>query len=545
MQQLLNPTELDILATDRARLLQTTVANGVAFADALGLSEATKDEFTAAAVDRLRRMGPEHHHYVNDLLGAAATAMTGQIGYVQSERVRPTIAAVATPPETQRVSGETTVGPDSPVVTGSEEAEADDFRSRLGDLDRFIGTEHAGVSEQGDQDTSDLRTDTAAVTEPEVESLPYDPDDFIPTPVDRQFVVHKKRVRSAFDFAVKVFPDARDDIESLSPKELSLLAWQLIETFEAMKIPKVPKKSQTRRHQQMAVNFGLFGPAQSGLQLAEDFGISSQTFASAKTKIAEYLQPEVDGRFDELVRKARVTIEHGDPIIFTDEMPVAAPKIDQAREDAEDKTSELADPEHEVVVDADVQAIEAEEADVVLGGLGFDVDKKDDDKGDAEAKVDERSDNTGVEVEIDPELLQEYSFYVGEDGIGDAMSAFLGMVVNDGLQTELFDLAPYQQCWTMHQFLKKYAALENTGLTSDDQKMRVKMIEQFVGLYDKAITYAEIAENLDVESGQVTIGIRQTAEKLARTVAPHFVRDLLDKAYEVFGARTAALAASN
>lgn len=273
-EALLDDETRAILEADRARLAQTTVLGAFTLGQELGLSTETTQELQAALLNRLSSMSPLYHGYMNQLLGAAATSLLGQLGSERTQLTEP--APVHVVPDSQADAG-------APVEYGPP-----------------LPEDHlAGII--GDQE----------------EVLTYDPEDIIVLSEDSPLIFdHEKTHRNTRQFIRNVFPELEDQLKSLPPRVASLLVYQAIDFYMAAEIPQASPGRKANQKQRIELYTGLYRPVQPMDDMLSELGVSGASLYTGMQRVAQNITSMID--HEEMLRKAQTTAEFGTPEdIFT------------------------------------------------------------------------------------------------------------------------------------------------------------------------------------------------------------------------------------
>jgi hypothetical protein len=260
----LDEDTLQVLAVDRARLRQTTAATAFVLAQSLGLSESTAGELETALVSHLSELSPSYQHYLNQLLGNSALALSSQPGRVL--------------------------------------AEVDQQTSLAGSI-----LEPVSLLGPAEADTS------IAGPEPETDPL-YEPADLLDLPRGIVLSDHEKPNRNIKSFVSAIFPELKGALKELSSRELVLLSYQLLDSYMNTHIPQATEERKIKQKQRLELYFGLYGSPKGGGAICEELGLAGPSFYSGIRRVQSGLGAFIGLTDAEtMIRKAKVTAEFGNP----------------------------------------------------------------------------------------------------------------------------------------------------------------------------------------------------------------------------------------
>lgn len=268
--ELLDDQTRDTLNIDRARLTQATASVAIALTDALGLSPDTAEEVQRALISRLPELSHPYHSYTNQLLGNSAMALTGQEGHTTHIE---TLAVVdASPP------------------------------ADLEDIDEPIPTDPGHVPDP----------------KPETDTPEFDEADLLVFETETKFAQHSKQNNGIKEFVKKLF-DEKGLLDGLSPQEVSLVGYQLLNVYLVNKIPNSSDSRKAAQKECIELYFALYGTRLSSEDICKKLNISGPSFNSGIRRVIESLKGLVTKEdFAGILQKAKVTSEFGPKGLFVD-----------------------------------------------------------------------------------------------------------------------------------------------------------------------------------------------------------------------------------
>jgi len=276
-ETLMAEDDLEILTADRARLKQEAAVGVFTLGQALSLSPDVVRELHDKLAERQAGMLPAYHQYLNQLIGAAATTLMGQVGF------NPQIVSPA----------ETSAGNNLLMAFVTE---AQTPQAALPE-----GQEPEATPDGAESPENDKAATGDASTREEGNVLVL-PDNIA-------FMDYERIPANMSSFLKRVFPDLSAKIDKLTPRIASLMSYQLLEQYSKAKIPHVVVDKKTEHRYRIERYIGLHEPPVHAIDLHRSLGISDASFYTGMARIVKWMNETQNSQ--EVLRIATATLISG------------------------------------------------------------------------------------------------------------------------------------------------------------------------------------------------------------------------------------------
>lgn len=417
----------ELLAVDRAKRGQLTIAASTSLMGALGLEPEFVDAFNKRLLGVVEGLSPGYHDYINQLLGNCVEV----VGVPQETHIKPS----ANIPE---------------ILT----EQADSNVLALAHL-----TQEEVDSE--DEDTSDAP----------VEELVAE-DSIMPLPLPEGLVLyaHPAVNKRAQTFLIDIFPGHSESIRSMDARALSLLGWQVIEHFRTMKISRVPESQMAKHIERLMLTLGMHERVLNQLQIADRQGVAGPSVSIGLKRTKGILREALQEQGSVLIAHAHAWGNH--------------PEIH--KHFSTEPIKHIQEP---------VQPVPLE---------------NDRDSGSA--------------------AIQEKPFFDHYRGIPMNMRNFLTQVI-PGKEKQLLQLRPIQACTLAKRVIEALDEHEAERGRDERKRQITKLyLERWVGLYEQAHDYADIARRRNISSQQAKNTIDAAMNRISSSLSPDSLEQWLEEA---------------
>lgn len=441
-QGLLDDETRRVLELDRARLVQTTAATALALTQSLDLSPEASTEVQRALVGRVSELSPNYHNFINQLIGNSALTLAAQ-------------------PQS-RVYVEAEVAPHQQTLTA----------------------------------VHDVPPPQPEATEPALAA--EDPEDSINAEDILQFdqafklASHQKSSKNSRKFITAVLGE-EVDIDSLSTREVSLVIYQLIDTYMSTPIPQATESRKANQKERMELQFALYGPVLTANQICGKLGISTASFYTGLSRVQDSLNALMTKeKAEELVRKAVATSNHYGDTLFI--QPEDFSSSTSASEPHEDVASSEIEPSSE-------------------------------------------SQETRVELEEESQQIE----FKEHHRTPANMLNFLTGVFPPEYGDRLHYLESWQASYLTYRIIEEFRdQLSTSSMDPGAQNEKVLRLERWTGLYKSPQDFTEIATARVTSAQNVRNGVEGSIGKIAKRLSREELDELFDQAMAYARPRRAA-----
>jgi hypothetical protein len=445
-------------------MTQTTALAAFTVGEALELEPETLKEFQQATVERMGRLSPAYHDYVNRLLGSVATVVGGQI---QHEVNLPLSAGPSVEPPLE-VHMEPVVSVPEPKIVEVP--------------DSTVYTPPAEVEPVIDEDIEVEDTDI---------ELEYSPDDIIALPEGLRLYRHEKNPKYMKKFLSGAIPEHEPVLEELSNEAASILTWEVLEFYTNVKIPAATPERKANQRERIEAHVGLFGPSTGIPELAKKMNLKDPSIYTGIGKVKEAIAERIGDDVPDLIRRAIVTATYGE----TENLFIDDDEVEEENIEPVIKSHLEEPPQPEILDNAKAVAAETEEV------------------GQPESVEPHIVDAIEPEEETPAEFFRHFS-------VPANMRNLLLQSFPAQFGDRILELDPEQASPLTHELIEKYRSLVLPGMTDKHKEQRCEQLTKWTGLYGPTEYIESLALSYSTSTQAINSRINNAISALQVKVHP-------------------------